>query len=134
MKVDTITRAYKEYDATLKNVQWSISAWNTKGELVVSLWEHSRVKGSPLGTVQFRNGRPVSYISNGQKEFLKNIEKAYNTGSTLRLVLVRAEDPDSIEKGESGSGKIEFISVRPTWIGKVLKFNPTEFVIEFRAK
>ena len=134
MKVDTVTRAYKEYDAALKNVQWSISAWNTKGELVVSLWEHSRVKGSPSGTVQFRNGRPMSYDSNGQKEFLENVEKAHQTNSDLRLVLVKAEDPGSIEDGNSGSDTKKTISVRPEWIGKVLTFSATEFLIEFKVE
>jgi len=133
MKVDTVTRAYKEYDATLRNVQWSISAWNSKGELVVSLWEHSRIKNSPSGTVQFKNGRPMTYDSNGQKEFLKNVEKAHAEESIVRLVLVKAEDPSSIEAGESGSDIKKTISVRPKWFGKVLTFNCSEFLIEFRA-
>lgn len=41
--------AFKSYDAKLKNPQWSVSAVNNKGELVLSLWEHHFKKTSERG-------------------------------------------------------------------------------------
>jgi len=44
-----ISEAFKTFNATLKNVQWSVSAMNTDNELVLSLWEHffeKRSKGT----------------------------------------------------------------------------------------
>jgi len=48
----TLSEAFRRYDVTLKNVQWSVCGVNPKGELVVSLWSHHR-RNSATGTMEF---------------------------------------------------------------------------------
>ena len=40
-----ISEAFAKYGATLRNPQWSVSAWAREGSLVVSLWDHHYRKG-----------------------------------------------------------------------------------------
>lgn len=47
-----ISEAFAKYGATLRNPQWSVSAWAPDGSLVVSLWDHHYRKGLP-GTIEF---------------------------------------------------------------------------------
>ena len=49
-----ITEAFAHYGATLRNPQWSVSAWTPNGSLVVSVWEHHYRKGQP-GTMEFED-------------------------------------------------------------------------------
>jgi len=70
-----IKDSFAKYGATLKNVNWSVSAENDAGELVVSLWNQFFSKPE--------NGR-IKYIDNvsrwsghGNAEFRERIAKAY---------------------------------------------------------
>jgi hypothetical protein len=45
MATKGISEAFARYEARLKNVNWSVSAWKAAGELVLSLWAHRYRKG-----------------------------------------------------------------------------------------
>ena len=52
MAILGITEAFGKYGATLRNPQWSVSAWAPDGALVVSVWAHHRQPSAP-GTMEF---------------------------------------------------------------------------------
>src|SRR5262245_24886348 len=80
-----IRDAFLQYDAKLKNVQWSVSAWATDGSLVVSMWEHHRRKGTPPGTLVFE-GSARRWRGPGNTEFRENVDRAFQSGARVRLV------------------------------------------------
>lgn len=96
-----IQAAFARYGATLRNVQWSVSAWTSDGSLVVSLWDHHRRKGAP-GTLEFA-GSADRWTGPGNQEFRRNVEEAFNKNSSVRLVIVRTDDIARVEAGEDAS-------------------------------
>jgi hypothetical protein len=85
-----IKDAFARYDAKLKNVQWSVSAWAPDGALVVSMWAHHQRKPSPPDTLVFE-GSVSRWRGPGNTEFRENIDKAFRNGSVVRLVIARTE-------------------------------------------
>ena len=126
-----ISEAFRKYGATLKNVQWSVSAWNEHGELVVSLWEHHRVKDAPAGTLTFSDqfGR---WSGPGNNEFRANVRLAYERRSPVRLVIARASNPDRVQAGEDASKIPKTFASRPDLVGQVIAAGADGYVIEFR--
>lgn len=70
-----ITSAFARYGATLRNPQWSVSAWAPNGSLVVSIWEHHYQKGQP-GTMEFTDS-PARWSGDGNREFRANLARAH---------------------------------------------------------
>lgn len=126
-----IAEAFRRLGAKLRNVQWSVSAFNGDGELVVSLWEHHRDK-SLKGRLVFSD-RFDRWGGAGNNEFRKNILKAYNDGINIRLVIVASRETERIQAGVDASKIKKSFRVRPELIGKVLEVNGESYSIEFEA-
>lgn len=54
MKKMGITEAFRCFGAKLKNINWSVSAENENGELVVSLWKHNFIENLDK-TIRYRD-------------------------------------------------------------------------------
>lgn len=52
MSTLTITEAFARYGVKLKNVQWSVSAWDAADNLIICLWKH-HFRSSPPKTMEF---------------------------------------------------------------------------------
>lgn len=126
-----IAEAFRRLGATLKNVQWSVSAFNDSGELVVSIWEHHRDK-SMEGRLVFSD-RFDRWKGPGNNEFRKNIATAYETNTDLRLIIVATRDTELVQNGVDASTVKKSFRVRQDLVGKVLKIDGENYSIEFKA-
>ena len=127
-----LTEAFKTYGATLKNVNWSVSAENTSGELVLSLWTQYFDK-SIDNTIRYSD-RVTRWHGHGNKEFRDRIKKAYSTGQTIRAVLARTNDEMAVADGKDASKLKNTFFVKEDWLGKVIVWNGDDFVIEFNQR
>ena len=126
-----IAEAFRKYGARLKNVNWSVSAWTDKGELVVSLWDHHSVKDSPPGTLAFADTFQ-RWSGPGNNEFRTNVQRAHEIGAPVRLVVVRTLETNRVQSGEDASKISKTFGVRADLIGRVTAADNTNYVIEFR--
>lgn len=126
-----IQRAFARLGAKLHNVQWSVSAWNTSGELVVSLWEHHYNSQSPTGTAEYcdwldRWGGP------GNSEFRRNVELAFRKRSVVRLVVASTQAIEHIQSGHDASKVKKSFDPRLDLIGEVAALEDQEYMFRFR--
>lgn len=125
-----IKDCFAQYNTVLKNVQWSVSGWSPEGYLVLSLWDHHRVRHQPPGTLVFRD-KVTRWGGPGNTEFRENISKAFKLGSQIRLVLVKADDPNRVEAGEDASKLKKTFSVKKEFAGKVTHWDGEEYIVTF---
>ena len=124
-----IKEAFLRYGAALRNIQWSVSSWAPGGALVVSLWDHHSRKGPP-GTLEFADSTD-RWKGPGSSEFRQNVGRAYEEHLPVKLVIVRAEDPERVDSGDDASKIMKFFSVREDLVGKVVEWDGTNYVIQF---
>lgn len=124
-----IKDAFFQYGATLRNVQWSVSAWTLEGQLVVSLWDHHRRKGTP-GTLEFA-ASGNRWKGPGNIEFRENVARAFESAATVRLVIVSTEEVARVEAGLDASKIKKTFSVRPDLVGKVIEWDGENYALRF---
>ncbi len=129
MAIEGIKEAFARYRATLRNVQWSVSAWSPDGALVVSLWEHHHRK-SAKGTMEFAASAD-RWSGPGNSEFRENVAKAFAEQSPVRLVMVRTSDVESVERGDDASKVKKEFHPREELIGKVIEWDGTRYAFRF---
>lgn len=122
--------AFGRYRATLKNAQWSVSAWAPDGSLVVSMWEHHRRKDSPRGTLVFED-LASRWRGPGNTEFRANIAQAYATGAPLRLIVARTKDIERVQSGDDASKVSKEYFLKEETIGKVTEWDGDRYVLTF---
>ena len=125
----TLTGAFSEYGATLKNPRWSISAWLPDGTLVVCLWDHHYRKGPP-GTMEFL-GSLDRWSGPGNNEFRKNLSKAFVAKSNIRLIIVTTKETARIEAGEDASKIKKSYATRHDLTGKITALGVSIYVFQF---
>jgi hypothetical protein len=125
-----IVEAFGRYGATLRNPQWSVSAWAPDGSLVVSLWDHHYRKGSP-GTMEF-TGSFSRWSGHGNSEFRENILKAFSNKSTVRLVIVKTNEISRVEAGKDASAIKKEFFLRDDLVGRVSELSGDTYVFQFR--
>lgn len=124
-----IKDAFSRYDATLRNVQWSVSAWAADGSLVVSLWDHHRRKGL-AGTLEFADSAN-RWQGPGNTEFRENVAKAFESGAPVRLVIARTEEVARVEAGEDASKIKKVFSIRQDLVGRVIEWDGMNYAFRF---
>lgn len=125
-----IKDAFARYGATLRNVQWSVSAWTTDGVLVVSTWDHHARRGVP-GTLEFADSAD-RWSGPGNKEFRENLDRAFREKSRVRLVIARTKEVARVEAGEDASTIKKEFHVRVDLIGKVIEWDGTQYALRFK--
>lgn len=125
-----ISEAFAKYDAKLRNVQWSVSAWAPDGSLVVSLWAHHYRKG-PDGTAEYADSTE-RWSGPGKNEFQQNVAKAYAEKRTVRLVVVRTLETERVQAGENANKISKDFDAKTEQIGKVVEFDGNRYVFRFR--
>jgi hypothetical protein len=124
-----IKEAFAKYGASLRNIQWSVSAWAPDGSLVVSLWEHHRRK-SPPGTLEFE-GSVSRWKGPGNSEFRENVATAFASKSKVRLVIVRTEEVGRVEAGEDASAIKKDFHLKEEVIGQVIEWDGEHYAFRF---
>jgi hypothetical protein len=126
----SITDAFRRYGATLRNPQWSVSAWTPDGSLVVSLWDHHSRKGPP-GTLEFSDSLD-RWSGHGNKEFRENIAKAHAARTPVRLVVAKTNETTRVEAGEDASTIGKEFFIREDLVGEVSELKGGQYVFRFR--
>lgn len=126
-----IQRAFARFGAKLHNVQWSVSAWNTSGELVVSLWQHHYNNKSPTGTAEYRD-RFDRWGGPGNNEFRRNVELAFREHSVIRLVVASTQAIEHVQSGHDASKVKKSFDPRHGFIGEVAALEGQEYMFRFR--
>jgi hypothetical protein len=126
------SEAFAKYGAKLKNVNWSVSAENSEGQLVVSLWKHRFDK--PDGKTILYRDFVDRWSGNGNKEFRERIDKAYKSKQVVRVVIARTNDVDVVENGGDASHLVNEFHVREDWFGEVTLWDGNNFEILFHSK
>lgn len=121
--------AFARYGAALRNVQWSVSAWNDNGELVVSMWHHHTHRGPPE-TLEFADSAD-RWAGPGDKEFRENLDRAYREKSRVRLVIARTSEVARVEAGEDASKIKKEFHPREDLVGEVIAWDGTRYAIRF---
>ena len=121
--------AFAKYGATLRNVQWSVSAWAPDGSLVLSLWAHHYRKG-PGGSAEY-HGSASRWSGPGNQEFRENVAKAFREKSRVRLVISSTEETGHVESGRDASQVKKDFHVREDLVGKVVEYDGDKYVIRF---
>jgi hypothetical protein len=127
-----LTEAFRRYNATLKNINWSVCAENPDGELVVSMWSHYLGK---------KTSDSITYVDRlsrwsgpGNNELRRALHKAAGTDQVIRAVIARTEDPQTVDAGQDASTAKKTFFVREDWYGKVVVWDGDHYEIEFRRK
>lgn len=127
-----INEAFTRYGASLRNVQWSVSAWTPGGELVVSLWAH-HVRPSAKGTLEFA-GSAGRWKGPGNTEFRANVDRAFRSGATVRLVVATAYQPERVDAGEDGSKLKKDFDRKEDLIGRIVEWDGENYAFRFTRK
>lgn len=127
-----ISEAFAKYGAKLKNVNWSVSAENGDGELILSLWQHyfERPEGNTIKYV----GRVSRWSGNGNVEFRKRIEKAFQINQVVRCVISKTDNKEAVDRGDDASKLNNTFHIKKDWIGKVTLWDGDNFEIKFVMK
>lgn len=125
-----IKDCFAQYGATLKNVNWSVSAETPSGELVVSLWKHFFSKPE---------NKTITYVDKvsrwgglGNSEFRKRIAKAYKSKQQVRVVIARTDNEEAVKRGEDASKLRNVFHVRKDWLGEIANWDGDNFEIKFQ--
>ena len=113
--------AFAKYGATLRNVQWSVSAWAPDGALVVSLWAHHHREG-PAGSSEYAD-KVSRWSGPGNQEFCENLARALKEKSDVRLVVATTKDAAYVESGQDASQIKKQFHVRQDLIGRVVEYD-----------
>lgn len=124
-----ISEAFKAYGAKQSNIQWSVSAFNDKDELVVSLWiQYFKRIGEDT---QIYVDKVSRWQGLGNVEFRKNIALAYANDSVIKVIIARSAKPNIIDAGGSGANLGNTFAIKKDWLGKVKLWDGDNFEIEF---
>ena len=126
-----IQRAFARFGAKLHNVQWSVSAWNTEGELVVSLWSHHYDLASPTGTAEYFD-RLDRWQGPGNAEFRRNLLRAYQERSVVRLVVASTHEVEHVQSGKDASKVKKTFDPRMEFIGELVLLDGEDYRFRFR--
>jgi hypothetical protein len=123
-----ISEAFAKYGASLKNVNWSVSAENESGELVLSLWQHYfQPEGSAIKYVDHVS----RWSGHGNTELRTKIDKAFQVNQAVRCVIAKTNNEKAVDRGEDASQFKNTFHVKEDWFGKVTLWDGDNFVIKF---
>ncbi|MGO4478704.1 hypothetical protein AB4Z32_20855 [Massilia sp. 2TAF26] len=125
-----IERAFARFGAKLHNVQWSVSAWNTNNELVVSLWAHHYDRNSPAGVAEYFD-RLDRWRGPGNAEFRNNLTRAYEARSVVRLVVASTHEVDYVQSGKDASTVKKSFDPRTDLIGELILLDGENYRFRF---
>ena len=126
----TITEAFKQYNAFLKNIDLSICAENSDGELVVRLWDHLLSKPSD-NTVRYMDHIQM-WSGPGYYELGLALDKAKENNQVIRAVIAHTENPKEVEAGQDASKFKSTYSVQKNWIGRLEAWDGSIFEVRFK--
>ena len=127
----TLTEAFAQHGATLRNARWAVSDI-ADGHLVVSLGAHKF--GKAVDGIMPYDDWLSRWSSAGNNLFRQHLEQAFRRQLPVRPVIVRAEYPDAVNRGVDASTMKKSFVVRPELVGRISQYDGDQSVIEFRRE
>ena len=127
-----IQSCFNEYDCTLKNLNWSVSSFNGKGELVVSLWYQFFRRTAPEKLTYI--DRTSRWSGHGNTEFINNLDKGFAENVIVRVVIARTDNEAAVRDGRDASKLKNKFYTKPSWVGRITVWDGDNFEIEFRVE
>ena len=125
-----ISSEFARYGATLKNVQWAVSAM-IDGAAVFSLWRH-RMTFESDGSWTYRDTLSRwAGNTRGNRLFAEHLGAAIAGELPIRLVMATTDNVALIESGGDGSKGNNTFQAKPDRIGRVTLFDGDAFEIFF---
>lgn len=126
----TITEAFKQYNAFLKNIDLSICAENSDGELVIRLWGHCITKPTD-SVIQYKDHIPRC-SGPGNYELGLALDKAKETNQVIRAVIAHSENLKKVETGQDANRFKNNYTVCEDWIGSLVFWDGSVFDVRFK--
>ena len=122
------TEAFKQFGAVPKNTVWSVSAFNEKNELVLSLWFDffKTDKGYSIYRDSVSRWKGL-----GNAEFRENLIKAYNDKLPIKAVITHTNNIECVKNGEDASKFKNRFSIKRDWLGEITMWDGDQFEITF---
>ena len=136
MKKLTLTAAFAQFGATLKNPRWACSALAQDGSLVISCWSEF-LKSQPNGGQRYEYSLSSQWGEGnrlGRELLIRHLHTAFNHALPVRLVVAtldKREDRKVITTDASPFPKT--FSTSPQLVGRVVAFDNESFAIEFKV-
>ncbi len=137
MGLKDYTDAFTHYGATLNNCQWSVSAFSTNGEFVISVWEDELKYDKKTKTTTY--SVPISTWGcnpSGQNEFRTHLKQVLSETPKPHVRLIKAIRPVNhiTATGESDRSKAKGFDAIEHLVGEVVSFNDDIPIIVFQGK
>ena len=126
---------FAKFGAIQKNVQWSVSAFNDRDELVLSLWDHKDYLNFD------REQRKYTYRDNihrwsglGRNEMEQNLNLAWQKGAVIRMIVSRLKNLQDMQQVNAGADASQFpkmFHAQTQLTGRLIKWDGAEFELEF---
>jgi len=133
MKKLTLTKAFAQFGAELKNPRWQVSALASDGSLVVSCWSFL-LKSTPDGNVPYEDqwSRWRGGNRTGMNLLKSHLLMAIEHELPVRLVIATLEKPEDADSPSTdGSVFPKTFSTDARLVGRVVKLDDDGFAIEF---
>jgi len=135
----TLTKAFADYGAVLKNARWACSAIAKDGSLVFSCWDHF-LRPQPGGSLRYEDALS-RWRGNvlGREVLREQLKQALESNLRVRLVIASLKEPSIMAKAHSLSRTDASIwpktfSTRKDLVGRVAEFNGDRFVIDYHRE
>ena len=133
MKKLTLTAAFANYGAKLKNTRWAYSAIANDGALVISCWRHF-LKTDVDGHMSYKDNLSRWQSNHPGKNLLADhLRQAFQGNLPVRLVVATLGDPKKSSVRGNASSDPKTFSIEKDLVGKVVEFDGDAFAIEFRS-
>lgn len=130
MSKPALTEAFDHYGTNFRRLQRAV-VYNAGGHQAGSLW--SRKSRKAVDRAMLYAAKLLRWSGAGNNLFRQHLEQAFRDQLPVRAVIVRAEDPEAVDRGVDASTVKKSFAVRPELVGRVSKYDGDQFVIEFQC-
>ncbi len=134
MKKLTLTAAFIQFGAELKNPRWQCSALAKDGSLVISCWSDF-LKAGQDGHKRYEYSRSQWGEGNrlGRKLLWTHLRTAFDHRLPVRLVIATLDRREDAHEAVTDASILpKTFSTDPNLVGRVVEFNDERFAIDFR--
>ena len=127
------TESFRKFGATLRNKQWSVSAFNGQGEMITSCWTHMLKKSGDCLIYTDTFSRWSGNVA-GKNELRRNIQTCLDEDRKVRIIFCRVVDPKDtkiVDNQGDCSGVKKTFTPRPDLIGDVVHLDKDRFIFHF---
>lgn len=125
----SLTKAFAQYGARLRNYRWSVSAIARDGSLVFSCW-HQLLIGKTGSRLVYKDKLSRWQGNHIGRDLLhEHLTRAFREKLPVRMVIATLKKPQVVTADASTQPKT--FSIRKDLVGRVVEFDGDTFVIDY---